>query len=89
MDRSHAMDPTRSEERDELLAELGRELRHPLDAFRASIEATLEDPQGDFDETQRTYLQSLGSLCDELLALAVTHLGGENPSVEQRIRKPD
>jgi len=63
------MDAKPDRDRDELraiLANLGREIRHPLDSLRGGIGNLLDDPDRPITDAERAQARTMLALCDDL-----------------------
>ena len=68
-----------------ILANLGREIRNPLDSLRGEIGVLLDDPTRLTTEAERKQAQSMLALCDDLGRLTRECLG----TIEPTGRGPD
>jgi len=72
------MDAQPDRDRDDLraiLANLGREIRHPLESLRGGIGELLADPDRPISDAERTQARTMLALCDDLDRLTRGCLG--------------
>ncbi len=62
-----------------ILANLGREIRGPLNSLRGEIDGLLGDPSLPITEAERKQAQTMLALCDDLGRLTRECLGNTEP----------
>ncbi len=65
---------------DAILANLGREVRRPLDQLQAALDRLLDDAADPSSEAERAHARTMIQLCEDLRRLTAETLGPRTPA---------